>query len=188
MKLMNNLYSNLSKILPPLVFNPKPGDLTSKGLLLSQKPSLLEGDAIKFSVFTDSRFYISHLFEKLIPFLPDGIEVVGNPNGQNCFMYCLDMSPIRRKFGRKAFDVELEHQGYQYSNFSKDNLQIGDIIVYSTQGFIDPIGQHAGIYVGNGRVRSRWGKNSPLLEHQLEEVPLNYWNKDEKYLTIERKM
>ena len=188
MKLMNHLYSNLWKLLPSVAFNPNPGDLTLEGLALVEKPSLLEEDTIKFSVFTDRRFYILHLFEKLIPFLPEGIEVVGNPNGQNCFMYCLDITPRRKEFGIKEFNMELEHQGYQYSNFSKNNLQIRDIIVYSRPGFIDSIRQHAGIYVGKGRVRSRWGNNSPLLEHQLEEVPLNYWNKDERYLTIERKI
>ena len=122
MKLMNHLYYNLWKLLPPVVFNPNPGDLTFGGVTLSEKPSLLEEDTIKFSVFTDTRFYMPHLFEKLIPFLPEGFEVVGNPNGQNCFMYCLDINSRRKKFGIKAFDMELEHRAYQYSNFSKNKL------------------------------------------------------------------
>lgn len=31
------------------------------------------------------------------------------------------------------------------------------------------------------------GENSPLIEHPLKEVTPNYWNKDERYLAIERR-
>lgn len=100
---------------------------------------------------------MSHLFEKLIPFLPQEFDIIDEPNGQNCFMYCLDIPKQRKKFGRKDFDSELEKRGYQYFNYSKESIEIGDIIVYSIPWFIDSIRQHAGVYVGNGRVQSKWG-------------------------------
>jgi hypothetical protein len=183
---LNHLYSILWRILPPSFFNPKPGDLTLEGLTLKEKPSLSEEDNTKFAVFSDQRLYQNHLFEKLLPFFPEGFDVIEGPNGQNCFMYCLNIPTQKRTFGRREFDAELEKRGYVYRDFSMNDLLVGDIIVYSVPTFLDPIRKHAGIYVGNGRVRSRWGQNSPLVEHPLKEVVPNYWNKDEQYLTIER--
>ncbi len=186
MKLMNHFYSNVWRILPSLMFNPNEGDQTLEGITLSIQPSLSEDEKTKFAVFTDSRFYMAHLFEKLIPFLPEDFEIIAEPNGQNCFMYCLDIKPKRREFGRKEFNLELEQRGYRYQGFSKTQPKKDDIIVYSIPGFINSIRKHAGIYMGNGRVQSRWGQNSPLIEHPIEEVVSNYWNKDKRYLTIER--
>ncbi|MBW3020912.1 hypothetical protein KY334_06455 [Candidatus Woesearchaeota archaeon] len=187
MKLASCFYSNIWKVLPPSYFNPKPGDLTLEGIALCEKPSLLEEELTKFAVFTDSRFYMKHLFEKLIPFLPQEFEVIEEPNGQNCFMYCLNIPKQKKEFGRRNFNLKLEERGYEYFDFSKGSIEVGDIIVYSVPGIIDSIRRHAGVYVGNGRVRSRWGINSPLIEHPLKEVISNYWNKDERFLTIERK-
>lgn len=187
MGLKEQLHSSLWKALPASVFNPKAGDLTIEGNVLTEKPLLSEDEAIKFAVFTDTRFNIAHLFEKLIPFLPEDFEVVGKPNGQNCFMYCLDIPSPKKNFGRNEFDQELENRKYSYSNFSDKDLKIGDIIVYSLPGIINSVRTHAGIYVGNGRAQSRWGMNSPLLEHPLDQVVPTYWNGDERYLTIERK-
>jgi len=186
MKLMKNLYSNIWRIMPSSMFNPNEGDQTLEGITLSNQPSLSEDEKTKFAVFTDSRFYMNHLFEKLIPFLPENFEVIDKPNGQNCFMYSLDIKNRKKKFGAREFNLELERRGYQCQDFSTDQIRKGDIIVYSIPGFVDSIRTHAGIYVGNERVQSRWGQNSPLIEHPIKEVVPNYWNKDERYLTIER--
>jgi hypothetical protein len=183
---MNNIYSDMWRILPSFMFNPEEGDQTLEGIALSNQPSLSEDEKIKFAVFTDSRFYMPYLFEKLIPFLPEEFKIVDEPNGQNCFMYSLNIKTRRKKFGAKDFDLELERRGYQYQDFSITQLIEGDIIVYSIHRFIHSIRTHAGIYVGNGRIQSRWGQNSPLIEHPIKEVVPNYWNKDERYLTIER--
>jgi hypothetical protein len=173
---------------PPSFFHPKPGDITIEGRQLTNTPSLSDDEKVKFAAFTDPRFYLPHLYRKLIPFLPERFEVIDGPNRQNCYMYCLNIDPKRTKrFERREFDMELEKRGYNYYEFSRKNLRVGDIIVYSVFNHIDSIRTHAGIYIGNGRVRSRWGYNSPLIEHPLEEVIPPYWNREERFLTIERR-
>ncbi|MFW6285620.1 MAG: hypothetical protein ACOC16_00445 [Nanoarchaeota archaeon] len=188
MNLTNRICTNLWKILPASMFNPNSGHPTLEGSFLSYRPSLTQNEAIKFAVFTEPRFYMSHLYKKLIPFVPEEFEVIDKPNGQNCFMYSLGILKPNIRFGREKFYFNLKSRNYQSFNYSKDIVEKGDIIVYSTPGYIDSVIQHAGVYVGNGRVRARWGNNSPLIEHPLKEVISHYWNKDDKYLTVEKKM
>ncbi len=200
-------------------FNPKEGDLTSGLCRLYLKPSLSESAFVKFAVFTDKRFFMKEYYEKLIPFLPEEIKVIGDITGQNYFQYTLgleneltyeqneELFEKTRKneyspflFGRIEFKRELEKRGYGKIKFLEDRLNLGDVIIYkipkrdglhsfSKEDFeIEPntIWQHAGVYVGNGRVRSRWRINSPLIEHPLKEVTPNYWDGKIDNLEIRR--
>jgi hypothetical protein len=177
----------LLKIVPSSLVNPKPGDLVRGGQVLSFTPPLASSAEVKFAVFNHPGINIPRLYHKFIPFLPEGFSIVGEPNGQNCYMYCLGIISGRAQFDRRQFDHELENRGYQHQRYSSETVQIGDIIVYSVSGPLDSYRRHAAIYVGNGKVRSRWGHNSPVLEHPLEEVLPTYWDGFEPNLEIERK-
>jgi hypothetical protein len=173
----------LLKIIPSSLVNPKPGDAVRGGQVLSFTPSLASSAEVKFAIFNHPGINIPRLYQKLIPFLPEGFLVAGEPNGQNCYMYCLDIA----NGAAAQFNQELENRGYQCQGYSSEVVRVGDIIVYSVSGPFDSYRRHAGVYVGNGRVRSRWGYNSPVIEHPLEEVLPTYWDGDESHLAIERK-
>jgi cell wall-associated NlpC family hydrolase len=178
----------LLKIIPSSLVNPKPGDVVRGGQVLSFTPSLASPTEVKFAIFNHPGINIPRLYQKFIPFLPEGFLVAGEPNGQNCYMYCLDIaSGAAAQFERGQFNQELENRGYQYQRYSSEVVQVGDVIVYSVSGSFDSYRSHAGVYVGSGRVRSRWGYNSPVIEHPLKEVLPTYWDGDESHLTIERK-
>ncbi len=181
------LHSAFWSAAPAALFHPKEGDTTIEGLRLTHRPSLAEPDEVKFAAMSDVRFYCRHLYAKLMPFLPEEFTVVAPPNGQNCFMHALDIDPSQAPFGRREFDRELQCRGYRCMPFAGNQPQKQDIIVYSVEGVIDSIREHAAVYVGNGRVQSRWGSNSPLLEHPYHQVVPTYWNSDPAFLSLERK-
>ncbi len=178
-------------VLPAALFHPKEGHKTLGGnqfCTLQKRPPLGYADESSYAVFTDTRFRMRHLFHKFAEFLPAEFTIIDPPNGQNCFMHALNIDPkTTRKFGRDLFDEELTKRGYQCIDYEDTQPQAGDIIVYSVEGIIDSIREHAALYVGDGRVRSRWGYHSPLVEHPLKAVLSGYWNLDDRYLAIERK-
>ena len=187
MSLYHRFHSALWDRLPAGAFDPQEGDRTVEGMTLTKAPSLTAEDHVRFAVFSDVRFYKEHLYHKLLPFLPKEFTVLDGPSGQNCFMHCLDIPPQKAPFGRREFDAELTNRSYAWQRYADGEAKEGDIIVYSVASIIDSVREHAALYVGDGRVQSRWGHNSPLVEHPLKEVLPTYWNGDDTYLTIERR-
>ncbi len=187
MNLLTPLSGLVWKYLPSSFFQPKAGDRTTRGLTLSERPSLSgEDEMVKFAAFSDARIRMRQHCRKLIPFLPEGFEWIDDPNGQNCFMYSLGVPPRGEKFGRREFDAELERRLYLPLEYHDQEVREGDIVVYSVQGIIDRTREHAAVYMGDGRVRSRWGIDGPLIEHPLKEVISIYWDRDDRTLSIER--
>lgn len=183
---LRSAQSAMWSVLPAALYHPREGGNTTGGMRLSLRPGRDAADNIQYAAFSDIRFYHRHLYRKLIPFLPEDFEVVGEPTGQNCFMHCLDIHPPQKEFGRRAFDAQMEARGFTCLPYKEHEPRKGDIIAYAIDGYIDSIRQHVGLYVGEGRVRSRWGYGSPLIEHPLERVVPTYWNRDPEYLSIER--
>lgn len=172
---------------PAKWFNPQEGDSTTEGMVLRETPSLTDPPETKFAVFSDARFYMRKHYRKLLPFLPREFEVLDGPSGQNCFMYALDIPKQKPPFGRAEFDAELARRGYTCVPYLDAEPVPDDLIVYNVATMIDAVRTHAAKFVGGDRVRSRWGKNSPLLEHPLEEVVPNYWEGNHFLLSVERK-
>ena len=146
------------------------GMLTESGLVLSVLPSLDSFPEIKFAVFDDIRFYDPNHYRKFFPFIPQGFDIVGPPQkNQNCFAYALGKDYA---FDRWAFLQLLNEESYK-PIFGE--LSMGDIVAYyNLDPDINGYG-HAAQYVGNGRVRSRWGISrngfgSPIIEHPIDEV------------------
>lgn len=54
-----------------------------------------------------------------------------------------------------------------YQEIPPSQARPGDIIVYTKSGYP----QHAGFYIGNGWVRSKWSTGGPVLEHRLDFIP-----------------
>lgn len=173
---------------PEKLFRPREGDKTTEGMVLHERPSLTDPPEIKFAVFSDVRFYMRKHYRKLLSFLPEEFEVLAEPSGQNCFMYALGIEKSREEFGRKLFDAELARRNYVCTNYMDTQPMKDDIIVYSIANIIDSQRTHAAKFMGSGRVRSRWGKGSPLIEHPLEEVVPTYWDGDRYLLAVERKV
>lgn len=172
---------------PAKLFHPREGEQTTEGMILREAPLLTDPPETKFAVFSDMRFYMRKHYRKLLPFLPREFEVIGEPNGQNCFMYALDIPKSRKEFGRERFDAELARRNYVCTPYLDIEPVKDDIVVYSIADMIDSFRTHAAKFVGGDRVRSRWGKNSPLIEHPLEEVVPNYWDGNHFLLSVERK-
>lgn len=85
--------------------------------------------------------------------------------------------PPRKGRGGAAYAFSAE--GYKddcaiFSNFvpvNKSFSRPGDIVAYFGR---DAQLAHAGIYEGDGTIRSKWGENGPVLRHLVEMVPLSY--------------
>lgn len=192
MNIGEKIESALWNVLPAKYFHPQEGDKTLGGsdlTKLSRSPSIGSPEEIAYAVFSDTRFRMCHLYEKFSEFLPKEFTIIDGPNAQNCFMYSMGIDPkTTKKFGRNAFDAELVKRKYECIPFQNTLPEKGDIIVYSINGMIDTVRQHAAIYMGDGRVRSRWGYHFPVVEHPLKAVLSTYWNRDENYISIERRI
>lgn len=148
-------------------FKPYAGMRTTGGLNLALTPSINSKPEIKFAVFSDARFYDAEHYFKFAPFLPLEIRIIGPPADQNCFGFCMNVSGFP---SRQEFSKWFENQGY-LQHFEKPATE--DIVLYH---HIDPeFGvKHSAVYSKDGRVQSRWGMKSPLIEHPVEQVPPDY--------------
>jgi len=154
----------------------KEGDGTSMGLVLTKNPSLLSDPKIKFAVFDHPALFDTERYAELVAFLPKEFSFIEPPkDGQNCFGYALDLEDYIDKWEFDGMLYELN-----YIQCDKDSLENGVVVAYcgadpEFTGF-----KHAGIYIGDERVRSRWGRlevkgseqiiGGPVVEHPLEEV------------------
>jgi len=142
------------------------GMITTGGLRLKEGPVLEDPVEVKFAPLSDKRFYDENFYEQFEGFLPSELDMVGPPLDQNAFGYCFD---IFGEIGsRQFYDLLKSHR---YESKSKHNLELGDIIaVFRIDPDFGPT-THAGIYLGDGLMRSRWGHESPLIEHPVDVLP-----------------
>ena len=132
-------------------------------------PPLNASPEVKFAPFLRDN-YSSIInpkkYLKFQRFLPDSIKLVGPPvKGANCFSYVLglDNSVTSHEFHDIAIARGLEWKTGEIEN--------GDIIVYlGHDNGVCPEFLHAGVYLGDDRVRSRWGIGGPVVEHPIGEL------------------
>ncbi|PIV07906.1 hypothetical protein CO007_04040 [Candidatus Roizmanbacteria bacterium CG_4_8_14_3_um_filter_36_10] len=54
------------------------------------------------------------------------------------------------------------------------NPQVEDLIIYYSGDTGESLRiKHSGFFLGNGKVRSKWG-NGPIFEHDVFNIPFNY--------------
>ena len=94
-------------------------------------------------------------------------------NNSNCMGYVMG---IDREMRPEEFYSSLAG----YEEISSSDAQPGDIVLYTKSGY--PL--HAGIYIGNGWVRSKWD-NGPVFEHELDFVFLEWKTGGIKFYRVE---
>lgn len=163
----------LSLAFPPRI---KKGMRTEHGLRLQNCPSLSDDPKVKFAAWDDSRFWMPEHYKKFENFIPKEFQIIGPPvEGQNCFGYALGFN---QTLDRREFTELLG--GHDWVGGSVEDLAEGDVVAYfkydpDIDGF-----NHAGIYVGNGRIRDRSGQfagfGGPLIEHPIAEILPPYYD------------
>ena len=162
-------------LVPPFMFNPKEGNSNLDDYFLTLKPSLELPEELKFAAINDPRFRLRHLYKKLEPFLPDEFDLIAPPNRDDCSRFVFG-----RVFNKKyCWGVHLNHllnSGYELISFDNQLAEIGDVVVYTgTDVYTGPVWIHVARYVGNSRVRSRWGFYSPVIESPIDQIYSSYW-------------
>jgi len=148
----------------------KPGAKTTEGLRLKLNPSLSDPPEVKFAPFSDDRILDSSEYLKFQDFLPKEIKLIGPPDGspepgRNCWGYThgdrLDMPAAEF---RRSLNAD-------YQQFMEEDIPQFTLLVYAgMDDGADVQLLHAGIYQGEGIVRSRWCDGGPVVEHPIEEV------------------
>lgn len=129
------------------------------------------------------RWHFKDRFEKeVIPILPESIEVVALPPGEehqyNCFAYALDLhedaGPFKNGFVYSPFVEYLlgEKELKELSGIPQE----GDIVLYWNGSEL----KHAGKMIGTDMVISKWS-GGPLLRHPLLHVPVDYGDQTKFY-------
>lgn len=169
------------------------GMITSSGLRLF-RPNANSIPEVKFAFLTDWRFYTPEDYEKFTEFMPSDFRIIGPPERQNSFGYCLERIGKREYCNGERECSELYRAlcetGFIPIN-SNPQLLKGDIIinfrnnVRQFEGGIEEIEKeaiHAGFYCGNGNVFSRWSYKrlygSPILGHPADDFPQRYFEKN----------
>jgi hypothetical protein len=142
----------------------KEGMITTSGLRLL-RPSENSDSEIKYSAMNDRRLLDKEQYLEFEKFMPQGFSFAGKPENQTVFGYCFDYFDY---FDVKRFLTKLEEE--------TDHLlgagEKGDIVVYSTDyPGLSEIPVHAGVYLGNNVVSSRWMNGGPVVDHPLDEFP-----------------
>ncbi len=178
------LHDIIWRMLPSKCFNPVEGMQTICGKVLKKQPSLAEFPDSYFAAFTDPRMHMKQHYHKLEPFLPNELQIIQEPNRQNCFEYALSAKPGKVKNSFIFWDI-LNTEGRKLKPFDSKKIREGDLVAYALPNIIgDVYIRHAGIYQGDNIVHSRWGISAPVIPHPLEIVAPNYWSGDFKHLRI----
>ncbi len=181
---MTALRSVMFSVLPTCWFKPQAGDITPQGQVLRSRPSDLASDSQKFAAFSDPRLYHNRTYESMAQFLPQSFEIVAPPADQNAFAYVLGEQTVG-KIASSILLRALEDFSYPFESFSQAILKPGDIVTYALDNQLaGSMVRHAAVYVGDERVRSRWGHYSPVIEHPLTQVLPTYWNKNFESLGV----
>jgi hypothetical protein len=139
----------------------------------------------KLETMTEERDVVVHpaLLAALTAECPNTIMLVASPHPidrYTCLVYALDFTEkpeyvsiagrgLSVVFAGRAFAHRLLDQGL-LTEVSPEEAHEGDLILYfDSEGCF----KHAGLIIGGGRVRSKWGTGH-LMEHELLEVPESY--------------
>jgi hypothetical protein len=96
--------------------------------------------------------------------LPEDIELVEPPSKKtDCEMY---VTGLEESYGILLFDG--------CDRVAWDEELPGDIVLYMEDSNGTLTREHAGFYEGDNIVRSKWGRDGPVLRHPLEVVPLSF--------------
>jgi len=166
MRFIRKIGANLKAKISGDNYQPHKGSWTTRGLVLREKPSLDLPPEVKFAAFSDDRFFTQKHYKKFEAFLPKEFSIVGPPEEQDCFGFCLDVSHV---VGREKFQEVM----YRLGTEADQNLTLGDTILYYHDVGISIL-NHAGKYIGEGMVSSRWGVGSPVIQHPIDEVLPHY--------------
>jgi len=156
----------------------EPGAKTTNGLKLKFNPSLSDSPEVKFAPFSDKRILVPNEYLKFQDYLPKEVRLIGSPDGipehgRNCWGYCfgdrLNLSPGDFK----------KHLDSDYQQIFSQDIPEHTLLVYAgMDNGICPQFLHAGIYQGDGIVKSRWCDGGPVVEHPLKEVLHSFYNSD----------
>lgn len=118
-------------------------------------------------------FANANYFDKVKPFIPKSLKILCTPDTNrkslNCHGYTFGTH--RRYTPKEVFGL-----------ISGDKLKEatepkrGDVILYIDETSRLPIIKHSGIYVGSGKVKSKWNTNGPVFEHDIFNIPFQYGN------------
>lgn len=126
----------------------------------------------KLRLFDDPDKYKAVYF----PEFKDKLTVVSPPPDKdhqfNCFAYALGLSEWVPKY---TFVKAIENEDL----INTITPQEGDVIVYSANGIVC----HAGIYVSDSKVRSKWA-GGPIFEHDTLDCPAHYGSDIKYYKAI----
>jgi len=161
----------------------KEGRKTTGGLKLYGRPKLIDPPRVKYAVFSDERVFDKKKFwrvwKKFEEFLPEGFKFRGGPMNQNAFEFALKSGDLSKDYqGGKIlpWNFENELKDGDYSKCVDSDLEIGDVVCYHSY-LLSKVSKcvHAGVYFGDGIVRSRWGPldaeiDSPLVDHLIDEI------------------
>jgi len=75
----------------------------------------------------------------------------------------------------KWYEVENVHDEINSGRLKETpNPQVEDLIIYYSGDTGESLRiKHSGFFLGNGKVRSKWG-NGPIFEHDVFNIPFNY--------------
>ena len=139
--------------------------ITTSGLRLL-RPALNSISEVKYSAMNDKRLLDEEQYREFEKFMPAGFSFAGKPENQTVFGYCFDEFD---NFGIDRFLFTLDELTEEVSENEKKK---GDIAVYYTDyPGLSEIPVHAGLYVGDDVVRSRWINGGPVVEHHMDEFP-----------------
>ncbi|OIO40989.1 hypothetical protein AUJ62_03690 [Candidatus Pacearchaeota archaeon CG1_02_32_21] len=173
---------NLDYLVDKLVVDRlvREGMITTGGLRLL-KPDYCSIPEVKFSFLSDKRFFDSRYYKEFESFMPNGFSIVGEPKDESAFVYVLRETGLARNGMRNIHSANfldiIGKGGFKSVNSLspvKEDIVLyspvkDDIILYSPFEADFTGYNHAGIYNGDDKVRSRWGFGSPVIEHPLKD-------------------
>jgi len=112
------------------------------------------------------------LFDSVAKFIPQSLGLIEPPDSQehqrNCHSYT---------FGKNTwFEVKNVHDAIKTGKLIEtESPEKENVILYYKRASANPIIKHSGIYLGKGKVRSKWA-NGPVFIHDVFNVPYSYGN------------
>ena len=116
-------------------------------------------------------FVNADVFDIAKPFIPENLEIIGPPdtnkNQVNCHAYTFEKDDWYAVENVEDLIVNKEL-------IEVEKPQIENVIIYYLRDSKPlPIIKHTGIYLGNGKVRSKWACG-PVFRHDVFNVPYSY--------------
>lgn len=122
------------------------------------------------TLYTMFGFVDNDIFDFAKEFIPQSLKIIGRSDTQghktNCHGYTFDKDGW--------FSVKNVHNAIKEGKLvESEEPQEGNIIIYFMEGSDIPIIKHSGIYLGDGKVKSKWSKG-PVFIHDVFNVPYSY--------------